>query len=66
MAVEGTAALGPYWQTILSDYLDKIIRSVPRTRDPSFSSRFLEVRSLFLDSVMGFDCIIVCGVSLLV
>lgn len=26
VAVEGTAALGPYWQTILSDYLDKIIR----------------------------------------
>ncbi|KAM3394748.1 mediator of RNA polymerase II transcription subunit 25 [Capsicum galapagoense] len=27
VAVEGTAALGPYWKTILSDYLDKIIRS---------------------------------------
>ncbi|KAL2542119.1 Mediator of RNA polymerase II transcription subunit 25 [Abeliophyllum distichum] len=27
VAVEGTAALGPYWQTILSDYLEKIIRS---------------------------------------
>ncbi|XP_055825757.1 mediator of RNA polymerase II transcription subunit 25 [Solanum dulcamara] len=26
VAVEGTAALGPYWKTILSDYLDKIIR----------------------------------------
>ncbi|XP_051146160.1 mediator of RNA polymerase II transcription subunit 25-like isoform X2 [Andrographis paniculata] len=27
VAVEGTAALGPYWKTIVSDYLDKIIRS---------------------------------------
>ncbi|XP_015895700.3 mediator of RNA polymerase II transcription subunit 25 isoform X1 [Ziziphus jujuba] len=26
VAVEGTAAMGPYWQTILSDYLEKIIR----------------------------------------
>ncbi|XP_008791235.2 mediator of RNA polymerase II transcription subunit 25 [Phoenix dactylifera] len=26
VAVEGTAALGPYWSIILSDYLDKIIR----------------------------------------
>ncbi|XP_042456579.1 mediator of RNA polymerase II transcription subunit 25-like isoform X2 [Zingiber officinale] len=26
VVVEGTAALGPYWQTILNDYLDKIIR----------------------------------------
>ncbi|PKA55557.1 Mediator of RNA polymerase II transcription subunit 25 [Apostasia shenzhenica] len=24
--VEGTAALGPYWQTVVSDYLEKIIR----------------------------------------
>ncbi|KAK6134042.1 hypothetical protein DH2020_032221 [Rehmannia glutinosa] len=27
VAVEGTAAIGPFWQTIVSDYLDKIIRS---------------------------------------
>ncbi|XP_047946516.1 mediator of RNA polymerase II transcription subunit 25-like isoform X2 [Salvia hispanica] len=26
IAVEGTAATGPFWQTIFSDYLDKIIR----------------------------------------
>ncbi|XP_012478635.1 mediator of RNA polymerase II transcription subunit 25 isoform X1 [Gossypium raimondii] len=26
VAVEGTAAMGPYWQIILSDYLEKIIR----------------------------------------
>ncbi|KAI3452999.1 hypothetical protein Pfo_009662 [Paulownia fortunei] len=26
VAVEGTAAIGPFWQTIVSDYLDKIIR----------------------------------------
>ncbi|EOY02124.1 Phytochrome and flowering time regulatory protein isoform 2 [Theobroma cacao] len=26
VAVEGTAAMGPYWQTVVSDYLDKIIR----------------------------------------
>ncbi|EPS74095.1 hypothetical protein M569_00660, partial [Genlisea aurea] len=26
IAVEGTASLGPFWKTILSDYLDKIIR----------------------------------------
>ncbi|XP_057765700.1 mediator of RNA polymerase II transcription subunit 25 [Salvia miltiorrhiza] len=26
IAVEGTAAIGPFWQTIVSDYLDKIIR----------------------------------------
>ncbi|KAG9136876.1 hypothetical protein Leryth_020607 [Lithospermum erythrorhizon] len=27
IAVEGTAAVGPYWKTILSDYLENIIRS---------------------------------------
>ncbi|VVA92490.1 unnamed protein product [Arabis nemorensis] len=27
VVAEGTAALGPYWQTIVSDYLEKIIRS---------------------------------------
>ncbi|XP_021849458.1 mediator of RNA polymerase II transcription subunit 25 isoform X2 [Spinacia oleracea] len=27
LVVEGTAAMGPYWSTIVSDYLDKIIRS---------------------------------------
>ncbi|KAK7310018.1 hypothetical protein RJT34_07207 [Clitoria ternatea] len=27
VAVETTAAMGPYWQTILADYIDKIIRS---------------------------------------
>lgn len=26
VAVEGTAAVGPFWQTIVSDYLEKIIR----------------------------------------
>ncbi|PIN17547.1 hypothetical protein CDL12_09792 [Handroanthus impetiginosus] len=26
VAVEGTAAIGPFWQTIVSDYLEKIIR----------------------------------------
>ncbi|KAK4766069.1 hypothetical protein SAY87_007711 [Trapa incisa] len=27
VAVEGTAAMGPYWKTVISDYLEKIIRS---------------------------------------
>ncbi|XP_031249670.1 mediator of RNA polymerase II transcription subunit 25 isoform X2 [Pistacia vera] len=27
VAVEGTAAMGPFWHTIVSDYLEKIIRS---------------------------------------
>lgn len=27
VVVEGTAAVGPYWQTIISEYLEKIIRS---------------------------------------
>ncbi|XP_073019857.1 mediator of RNA polymerase II transcription subunit 25-like isoform X2 [Primulina eburnea] len=27
VAVEGTAAVGPFWQTIVSDYLEKIVRS---------------------------------------
>nr|KAJ0214459.1 hypothetical protein LSAT_V11C400164300 [Lactuca sativa] len=26
LVVEGTAALGPYWRTIVSDYLEKVIR----------------------------------------
>lgn len=26
VAVEGTAAMGPYWHTIVADYLEKIIR----------------------------------------
>ncbi|KAH7569865.1 hypothetical protein JRO89_XS05G0010000 [Xanthoceras sorbifolium] len=26
VAVEGTAAMGPFWQTVVSDYLEKIIR----------------------------------------
>ncbi|KAK1310513.1 V-type proton ATPase subunit C [Acorus calamus] len=29
ITVEGTAAMGPYWRTIVSDYLEKIIMSVP-------------------------------------
>jgi hypothetical protein len=27
VAVEGPAAMGPFWQTVVSDYLEKIIRS---------------------------------------
>ncbi|XP_038720220.1 mediator of RNA polymerase II transcription subunit 25-like isoform X2 [Tripterygium wilfordii] len=27
IAVEGTAAMGPFWRTILSDYIEKIVRS---------------------------------------
>nr|CAB3456765.1 unnamed protein product [Digitaria exilis] len=27
IAVEGTAALGPYWSTIIGDYVEKIVRS---------------------------------------
>ncbi|KAI3497907.1 hypothetical protein L1887_33525 [Cichorium endivia] len=27
LVVEGTAALGLYWRTIVSDYLEKVIRS---------------------------------------
>ncbi|KAK9276529.1 hypothetical protein L1049_006063 [Liquidambar formosana] len=26
VAIEGTAAMGPFWQTVVSDYLEKIIR----------------------------------------
>lgn len=26
LVVEGTAAMGPYWKTIVSDYIDKIVR----------------------------------------
>ncbi|XP_024029332.1 mediator of RNA polymerase II transcription subunit 25-like, partial [Morus notabilis] len=26
VAVEGTAAMGPYWPTVLSDYLEKVVR----------------------------------------
>lgn len=26
IAVEGTAALGPYWSTIVGDYVEKIVR----------------------------------------
>jgi mediator of RNA polymerase II transcription subunit 25 len=26
VAVEGTAAMGPFWQTVVSEYLEKIIR----------------------------------------
>lgn len=33
VAVDGTAAMGPYWKTIVSDYLEKIVRSI---RAPSF------------------------------
>ncbi|WCJ24578.1 Mediator of RNA polymerase II transcription subunit 25 [Euphorbia peplus] len=31
VAVEGSAAMGPFWQPILSDYLEKIIRSFSAT-----------------------------------
>jgi len=31
VAVEGTAALGPYWSTIVAEYVEKIVRYV---RDP--------------------------------
>ena len=26
VAVEGTAAMGPYWSTIVADYVEKIMR----------------------------------------
>ncbi|CAN0876444.1 Mediator of RNA polymerase II transcription subunit 25 [Linum grandiflorum] len=34
VAVEGTSAMGPYWKTIVSDYLEKIVRNFCG-RDPS-------------------------------
>lgn len=26
VVVEGTAAMGPFWQTVVSDYIEKIVR----------------------------------------
>lgn len=37
VAVEGTAALGPYWSTIVAEYVEKIVRYV-RAPGPLFSS----------------------------
>jgi hypothetical protein len=37
VAVEGTAALGPYWSTIVAEYVEKIVRYV-RDPGPLFSS----------------------------
>ncbi|KAI3502628.1 hypothetical protein L1887_30821 [Cichorium endivia] len=34
LVIEGTAALGPYWNTIVSDYLEKIIRSFCGNKEP--------------------------------
>ncbi|KAI3502637.1 hypothetical protein L1887_30836 [Cichorium endivia] len=35
VAVEGTAALGPHWRTIVSGYLEKVIRSFCGDEDPT-------------------------------
>ncbi|KAI3699127.1 hypothetical protein L2E82_43187 [Cichorium intybus] len=35
LVIEGTAALGPYWNTIVSDYLEKIIRSFCGNKEPA-------------------------------
>ncbi|KAK2971547.1 hypothetical protein RJ640_017916 [Escallonia rubra] len=34
VAVEGTAAMGPYWHTVVHDYLEKIIRFLNPRPDP--------------------------------
>ncbi|WVZ64362.1 hypothetical protein U9M48_013890 [Paspalum notatum var. saurae] len=34
VAVEGTAALGPYWSTIVADYVEKIVRNFCATELP--------------------------------
>lgn len=46
VAVEGTAALGPYWSTIVSEYVEKIVRYVhdPAPYSLPFRSWLLLVR----------------------
>lgn len=34
VAVEGTAALGPYWSTIVAEYVEKIVRYVRAPAPP--------------------------------
>lgn len=40
VVVEGTAAMGPYWPTVISDYVEKIIRSPFFILSSSFCSFF--------------------------
>ncbi|XP_024987974.1 mediator of RNA polymerase II transcription subunit 25 isoform X2 [Cynara cardunculus var. scolymus] len=43
LVVEGTAALGPYWRTIISDYLEKVIRSFCDTESLKPSGSIVEL-----------------------
>ncbi|KAF8020131.1 hypothetical protein BT93_G0741 [Corymbia citriodora subsp. variegata] len=38
VAVDGTAAMGPYWKTIVSDYLEKIVRAFVGNEVPAQKS----------------------------
>ena len=52
IVVDGTAAMGPYWRTIVSDYLEKIIRYN--------TTLSLSLSSVLLNCVYGLD-IILCS-----
>nr|KAJ0218809.1 hypothetical protein LSAT_V11C300124910 [Lactuca sativa] len=43
VVVEGTAALGPHWRTIVTDYLEKIIRSLCGDEDKNPDSPTVEM-----------------------
>ncbi|KAK7839908.1 mediator of rna polymerase ii transcription subunit 25 [Quercus suber] len=55
IVVDGTAAMGPYWSTIVSDYLEKIIRY------NTTHSLSLSLSSVLLNCVYSLDIILCCS-----
>jgi hypothetical protein len=79
VAVEGTAALGPYWPAIAAEYVEKIVRYVlrclPVSRVPLWDFGVFvgvelaggELELFFRDPRLGFfvcpNCVVEVGVS---
>ncbi|KAG2634292.1 hypothetical protein PVAP13_2NG195200 [Panicum virgatum] len=53
VAVEGTAALGPYWSAILGDYVEKIVRSFCANEVPGQRSGWTKDIDAFLSWLSG-------------
>lgn len=59
LVVEGTAALGPYWRTIVSDYLEKVIRSFCDSDSLKPSGTIVELALVLFNSHGSFSSCLV-------
>ncbi|KAG2576038.1 hypothetical protein PVAP13_6NG036855 [Panicum virgatum] len=53
VAVEGTAAMGPYWSTIVADYVEKIVRNFCASELPGQRSGWTKDTDAFLSWLSG-------------